>query len=943
MIQNNIIIRGARQHNLKNIDIDIPKNKLVVITGVSGSGKSTLAFDTLYAEGQRRYVESLSSYARQFLELMEKPDVDLIEFLSPAISIEQKSISRNPRSTVGTITEIYDYMRLLFARVGDVYCPECGKKIETFTVQNIVDDIFKLDDGSKIEILSPVIRGKKGEFKRYFKDLLKEGFVRAYLDNKSVRLEEEPRIDKNQKHDLSISIDRLVIKEDNKRRITDSVEIALRKADGLVLITSDKSNKLYSEKFSCIDCSISIAEVEPRIFSFNNVYGACPICEGIGEKASFDESNIIPDTNLSIREGAIKVWGNLNNFHFYNMLNALSERYKIDINAKWSKLSDSAKNIILYGAEEPLKLFTFRGDKKIFYEKKFRGVVGELEEKIYSKDHASVESAKLYMTLKPCRACNGTRLKRESLAVKINNKNISEVSRMNITEATDFFIALNFEGFKKEISDKISKEILRRLTFLTDVGIDYITLDRRSGTLSGGESQRIRLATQIGSGLTGVLYVLDEPSIGLHQRDNDMLIATLKQLRDIGNSVIVVEHDEDTIFESDHIIDMGPHAGRKGGEVVFSGTPKMLLKCKDSLTAQYLTGKLKIAVPKVRVKPSDKYISIKGATEHNLKNIDINFPIGLITAVTGVSGSGKSTLVLDILYPSIMRKLYNSNIVEGKHDSITGIEHIDKVIDIDQSPIGRTPRSNPVTYTDIFKDIRDIFAMLPESKRRGYLTGRFSFNKKGGRCEACEGDGFIKIEMHFLPDMYVKCDTCHSARYNRDTLDIKYKDKSIADVLAMTVNQAYEFFETIPKLKAKLDMLREVGLGYIKLGQSATTLSGGEAQRVKLAKELMKRSTGKTLYLFDEPTTGLHFDDINKLVKIFICLRDAGNTVIIIEHNLDVIKCADHIIDLGKGGGIRGGELLFSGTPEECVKCKESFTGQYLAKKLNNKVVDNEI
>ncbi len=933
---NNIVIRGARQHNLKNVDIDIPKDKLVVITGVSGSGKSTLAFDTLYAEGQRRYVESLSSYARQFLELMDKPDVDLIEGLSPAISIEQKSISRNPRSTVGTITEIYDYMRLLFARVGDVYCPCCGKRIETFTVQNMVDDLLKLDEGSKLEILSPVIRGKKGEFKKYFKDLLKDGFVRAYFDKKLIRLEDEIVVDKKVKHDVSILVDRLVNKPENKRRITDSVEIALRKSEGLVEVIIDGSSaKLYNEKFACIDCGVSIAEVEPRIFSFNNPFGACPVCEGIGEKAVFDEDSIVVDSSLSIRDGAISLWVGVDNFHHYNMLNTLSEKYKINLEKSWSSLSKASKDIILYGVEEPLRLYTFRGDKKVFYEKKFKGAVGDLEEMLYSNSSTSVDKAKKCMTFQPCRACGGARLKKDSLSVKLADKNISEVTSMNIAEAEEFFKNLEFNGFKLEIATKIIREILRRLNFLINVGIDYITLNRSSGTLSGGESQRIRLATQIGSGLTGVLYVLDEPSIGLHQRDNDMLIATLKNLRDIGNSVIVVEHDEDTILASDYVIDMGPYAGRKGGEVVFAGTPKDLLKSKESLTAKYINGKLKIELPEKRVPVGDKFISIKGATEHNLKNIDADFPIGLITSVTGVSGSGKSTLVLDILYPAMMKRLHGSSMAIGKHKSIEGCDHIDKVIKIDQSPIGRTPRSNPATYTDLFKDIRDIFTMLPESKRRGYTAGRFSFNKKGGRCESCQGDGFIKIEMHFLPDMYVKCDVCNGNRYNRDTLDIVYKEKNIADVLFMTVNQAYEFFDNIPKLKAKLNVLRDVGLGYIKLGQAATTLSGGESQRVKLAKELMKRSTGKTLYLFDEPTTGLHFDDIHKLVNIFQELRDIGNTIVIIEHNLDVIKVADFIIDLGREGGVRGGEVLFTGTPEECAKCEDSFTGQYLSTKLN--------
>ncbi len=935
MTPNKIIIRGARQHNLKNIDLDIPKNQLVVITGVSGSGKSTLAFDTLYAEGQRRYVESLSSYARQFLELMEKPDVDLIEYLSPAISIEQKSISRNPRSTVGTITEIYDYMRLLFARTGDVFCPECNKQIQSFTVQNIVDSVLSFGVGAKVEILAPVIRGKKGEFKKYFKDLLKDGFVRAYIDNQNVRLEDDINLDKNIKHDVSVSIDRIIIKDDIVRRLTDSIEIALKKADGLIEVIINGEKHLYSEHFACIDCGISIAEVEPRIFSFNNPYGACPECEGIGEKAIFDEDAIIPDKEKSIRDGAVKIWEQYDNFHFYNTLNALSEKYNINLNTPWNKLPQKDKDIILNGSKEPLELFTFKGDKKVFYEKEFDGVFGELDKMLRSGIMSESEKARKYMTYTTCKKCNGSRLKQESLSVKLNGKNIAEVASMNISDAKYFFDNLNFIGFKKEVAEKIVAEILRRLNFLIDVGIDYITLDRKSSTLSGGEAQRIRLATQIGSGLTGVLYVLDEPSIGLHQRDNDMLISTLKHLRGIGNSVIVVEHDEDTIYASDYVIDMGIGAGRKGGDVVFAGTPKELLKDKKSLTGRYLSGELFIPVPEKRVKAKNEFIVVKGAKEHNLKNINVKFPVGLITCVTGVSGSGKSTLILDILYPEIMKQFFGSVVKSGKHDKIEGINYIDKVIDIDQSPIGRTPRSNPVTYTDIFKDIRDLFAVSPEAKRRGYDAGRFSFNKKGGRCETCQGDGYIKIEMHFLPDMYVKCDACHGNRYNRDTLDISYKGKNIAEVLSMTVNQATEFFDNIPKLKSKLEVLRDVGLGYITLGQPATTLSGGEAQRVKLAKELMKKATGKTLYLFDEPTTGLHFDDIKKLTDIFMRLRDNGNTVIIIEHNLDVIKCADHIIDLGPVGGNGGGEIVFEGTPEDCAKCEKSFTGKYLKTKLS--------
>ncbi|KAA0259117.1 excinuclease ABC subunit UvrA [Deferribacter autotrophicus] len=929
-----ILVRGARQHNLKNIDVDIPKNKLVVITGVSGSGKSSLAIDTLYAEGQRRYVESLSAYARQFLELMEKPDVDSIEYLSPSICIEQKTISSNPRSTVGTVTEIYDYFRLLYARVGDVFCPSCGKLIQKYSVQQIVDNILKFPIGSKIEILAPIVRGKKGEYKQLFKKLLKDGFVRGYVDGELVRFEDEIELNKNVKHDISVVVDRIKIKEDIKRRVTDSVEVALRLAEGLVKVRNEENETLYSEHFSCPDCNVSFAEIEPRIFSFNNPYGACPVCDGIGEKMIFDIDLIVPDKDKSIREGAIKPWEKLDDFYFYNTLIALSEKYKIDLNKPFKKLTDDEKKIILYGVDEPLELFTFKGEKKVFYKKKFDGVIGYLKERLYSGIKSDVDFVKQFMSEMPCETCNGTRLKKESLSIKVGGKNIAEISSMTIEELHDFVSKLKFEGFKASVADKILREIKRRLKFLLDVGLDYITLDRKAGTLSGGESQRIRLATQIGAGLTGVLYVLDEPSIGLHQRDNGRLISTLKGLRDIGNTVLVVEHDEDTIKEADWVIDMGPYAGRKGGEVVFSGTPEELMKAENSLTGSYLSGRLKIEVPEKRRKGNGKSLKIIGAKRHNLKNIDIEIPLGKIVCITGVSGSGKSSLVIDVLYDSILRKLRGQNVRKENCEDLVGIENIDKVIDIDQSPIGRTPRSNPATYTGVFTDIREIFALTVDAKKRGYKMGRFSFNVKGGRCENCQGEGYIKIEMHFLPDMYVKCDVCHGLRYNRDTLDIRYKGKNIAEVLDMTVNQAYEFFENIPKLKNKLEILRDVGLGYIKLGQPATTLSGGEAQRIKLAKELMKRMTGKTLYLFDEPTTGLHMDDIKKLINIFYRLVDNGNSVIIIEHNLDVIKCADYIIDLGPEGGDRGGRIVFQGTPEECCLCEESYTGKYLSEKL---------
>jgi len=936
-MNDHIIIKGARQHNLKNINLEIPKNKLVVITGVSGSGKSTLAFDTLYAEGQRRYVESLSAYARQFLEMMEKPDVDSIEYLSPAISIEQKSISRNPRSTVGTITEIYDYMRLLFARAGSVHCPVCGKLVQSYSVQQIVDRVMALGEDAKVEILAPVIRGKKGEYKKLFEKLLKDGYVRAVVDGEIVRLEEPIELDKKTKHNISVVIDRVKIKDGIKRRLTDSVEAALALGEGLVEIMTDESSDLFSQKFTCPDCDISIEEVEPRSFSFNNPFGACDECEGLGEKQVFDIESIVPDDSISVREGALEPWQQFDNFHFFNTLVALSEQFGIDMNKPFRELSENSKQILLEGLEEPIKMFTFKGEKKVFYDKKFTGVYGFLKEKLYTGTQADKDFARRYMSSQNCPSCDGARLKRTSLSVFVGGKNISEISKMNVREVLHFFENVTFSGFIKDVANKIITEIKRRLKFLNDVGLCYITIERKASTLSGGEAQRIRLATQIGSGLTDVLYVLDEPSIGLHQRDNDMLIVTLKNLRDIGNSVIVVEHDEDTIDASDFVVDMGPGAGRKGGEVVFIGHPEELRHCEASLTGQYLSGVKRIEIPQERKKNDGRFISLKGATENNLQNVSVDIPLGLNTCVTGVSGSGKSTLIMDTLQSALKKKLLKSNIRCGAYESLEGVDYLDKVIDIDQSAIGRTPRSNPSTYTGIFTDIREIFAMTQDAKVRGYKIGRFSFNvkgPKGGRCETCQGEGYIKIEMHFLPDMYVKCDVCHGKRYNRDTLDIKYKGQSIADVMDMTVNQGFEFFENIPKLKNKLSVLKDVGLGYIKLGQPATTLSGGEAQRVKLAKELMKKPTGKTLYIFDEPTTGLHFDDINKLVKIFARLTDSGNTVIIIEHNLDVIKCADHIIDLGPEGGEGGGQIIFEGTPEDCANCKESYTGKYLKGKL---------
>ncbi|MDR2105608.1 MAG: excinuclease ABC subunit UvrA [Deferribacteraceae bacterium] len=934
---NNILVRGARQHNLKNIDVDIPKNKLVVITGLSGSGKSSLAFDTIYAEGQRRYVESISAYARQFLDLMEKPDVDSIEFLSPAISIEQKSISRNPRSTVGTITEIYDYMRLLYARVGDVFCPECGKQIEAYTVQKIVDRILSMK-GERVEILAPVIRGKKGEYKKLLRELLKEGFVRAYINGKVFRLEEELNLDKNQKHSISLVIDRILVGEESVRRLTDAVEIALHRSGGLVEAKRGEEITLYSEHFACTECNISMSEIEPRTFSFNNPFGACPACEGLGEQLVFDEDAIIPDPEKSVRQGCIAPWIRSDSFYYYNTLSALSEAYNVDINKPWRDLSDRERDILLNGAPEPLELYTLNGSKKIFYKKTFTGVMGYLKLLLSSGSSSDYEEAKSYMRQSECPVCRGARLKRDALFVRVGGKNIYEASKLNIKQSLLFFKSLTFSGFKQEVAQKIIKEIIRRLEFMISVGIDYITLNRQSATISGGEAQRIRLATQIGSALTGVLYVLDEPSIGLHQRDNQMLMDTLKNLRDMGNSVIVVEHDAETILTAQHVIDMGPAAGSRGGSVVFSGTPQELLQAENSLTGAYLSGRLKIEIPKKRRKANGSFISIRGARKNNLKNINVDIPLSMVVCITGVSGSGKSTLALDILYPALMKRIYRSRVNSAEYDEILGLEHIDKVIDVDQSPIGRTPRSNPATYTGLFADIRSLFTATPEAKARGYQAGRFSFNVKGGRCETCKGEGYIKIEMHFLPDMYVKCDVCGGARYNRDTLEIRFKGLSIAEVLQLTVEDALAFFENIPPIKRKLEILNDVGLNYIRLGQPATTLSGGEAQRVKLAKELMLKQTGRTLYLFDEPTTGLHFDDVKKLTAIFDRLAELGNTAVIIEHNLDVIKRADYIIDLGPEGGDGGGEVVVCGTPEEVAEDRKSHTGRFLKKALANYV-----
>lgn len=936
-----IIAKGVRVHNLKNIDIAIPKNQFVVISGVSGSGKSSLAFDTIYAEGQRRYIESVSSYARQFLEVMDKPDVDSIDFLSPAVSIEQKSVSRNPRSNVGTITEILDYMRLLFARVGDVYCPNCGKKNESYTVQQIVDIILAHEQGTKLEILSPIVRGRKGEQRKLFETLNKEGFIRVYIDGELFRLsDDEINIDKNSKHDISVVVDRIVVKDDIRRRVTDSVEVALKRSGGLIQVKIGEQNYLYSENYSCVDCDISIEEIEPRTFSFNSPYGACPDCKGLGEYEEFDVDLIAPDPTKSIREGAIRVWEKQDNYHFYSLMNAISTQFNVDLNTPWGKLSKASKDVMLYGIGGKKVTITIPTDNgTIDVERQFEGAVGTLNEMLSSNSYNTIQNAKSYMRHHVCNTCGGSGLRKEALSVRVDKYNIFELTLMSIEELSSVMGAMKIDGAKGIVASKIIQEIMGRLTFLNDVGLGYISLARKADTLSGGESQRIRLATQIGSGLTGIVYVLDEPSIGLHQRDNDKLIATLQNLKNIGNSVLVVEHDEDMLMQADYVIDIGPGAGRLGGEVIFAGTPDELLKSETSLTGQYMSGKLRIATPiKRRQINKDKMLSLKNINEHNIKDVSVDIPLGLFVCVTGVSGSGKSTLIMDVLYSRVSEQLYRTSLQhanpEGKGFRIEGLEHIDKVINIDQTPIGRTPRSNPATYTGVFTDIRDIFAETTESKRRGYKTGRFSFNAKGGRCEKCSGDGYVKIEMHFMPDLYVKCDECHGLKYNRDTLEIKFNGKNIAEVLDMTVNQAVDFFENISKIQQKLLVLQEIGMGYIKLGQPATTLSGGEAQRIKLAKELMKRDTGDTLYIFDEPTTGLHFDDINKLIVVFQRLVDAGNSLIIIEHNLDVIKCADYIIDMGPDGGVHGGQVVFTGTPEELMKSDKSYLRSYLKTKI---------
>ncbi len=930
-----IFVKGAREHNLKNIDVTIPRNKMVVITGPSGSGKSTLAFDTIYAEGQRRYVESLSSYARQFLELMEKPDVDYIEGLSPAISIEQKNISKNPRSTVGTVTEIYDYLRLLFARIGHVYCYGCGKEIKSQHAPQIVDTILSLGTGKNLTILAPIVRGRKGEYRKEIDELRKQGFTRIKLNGKIVDLADDIELDKNKKHDIDVIIDRITIRDGIERRLFEAVELALNKAGGIVKVEAEKDTMVFSEKFACPDCGISYPEIAPRMFSFNNPYGACPACLGLGVKEYFDPALIIPNHDLSLRDGAVVPWGEKNPVHFMPFLEALVNHYKIDIRKPFRQLPQAVQEAILYGSKgEQIEFYSDRGSRRDFIKKPFEGVIGELEREWNRADHYEKEKLERFINLIPCPVCNGARLKKEMLWVRINDLNIDQVARMTITECSKFFHSIKLTEKEKEIARTILKEIVSRLKFLIDVGLDYISLSRNSATLSAGESQRIRLATQIGSGLTGVVYVLDEPSIGLHQRDNERLLNTLRRLRDLDNTVIVVEHDHDAIVSSDYIVDLGPGAGENGGNLVFQGTPGELSKHTDSITGLYLSKRREIHVPEKRRKPKG-FLKIKGARVNNLKNIDVNIPLGVFTAITGVSGSGKSSLIVDTLYPLLKQKLYRSKDRAGESEGITGYEAIDRVIDIDQSPIGRTPRSNPATYTGVFTHIRELFAKLPESRMRGYKEGRFSFNVKGGRCETCAGEGFVKIEMQFLPDVYIVCDACKGKRYNRDTLEIRYKGKSIADVLEMTVTQAMEFFDALPHIKGKLKVLNEVGLGYIRLGQAATTLSGGEAQRIKLSRELSKRDTGKTLYILDEPTTGLHFVDIEKLLHVLAELIERGNSVVVIEHNLDVIKCTDYIVDLGPEGGDKGGRIITKGVPEEVMESPSSYTGAFLKKYIN--------
>ena len=936
-MRDNIFVKGARENNLKNIDIEIPRDKLVVMTGISGSGKSSLAFDTIYAEGQRRYVESLSSYARQFLGQMEKPDVDYIEGLSPAISIDQKTTSRNPRSTVGTVTEIYDYLRLLWARIGIPHCPNCGKEIRQQTIDQIIDQVMTLPQASRIQILAPVVRARKGEYQKVFEDARKSGYVRVRVDGITYDLSEEIKLDKNKKHNVEIIVDRLVIKEDIARRLTDSVEIAANLTGGLVIIdiVGQDTEVMFSQNYACDDCGVSMEELTPRLFSFNNPYGACPSCTGLGTQLRVDPDMIIPNQALSILEGAITAsgWGNIKNDGIAKMyFESLAKKYHFNLNTPIKDLPEGVLDIILYGTNgEKLTLHYDQPRGKGTLNQPFEGIVKNLERRYKETQSTSMRwELEQYMSEHPCPDCGGKRLKKEVLAVTVGGINIVDLTDKSIIKALDFIENLKLTEKEEMIAHRILKEILERLGFLRSVGLEYLTLGRQAGSLSGGESQRIRLATQIGSSLMGVLYILDEPSIGLHQRDNARLLATLKHLRDLGNTLLVVEHDEETMNEADYIIDVGPGAGIHGGEVVCAGTVEEIKACEKSVTGQYLSGTKKIPVPEKRRKGNGKFLTVRKAAENNLKDITVSIPLGVMTAVTGVSGSGKSSLINEVVYKTLAAELNRVKVKPGKHERIEGIAFLDKVIDIDQSPIGRTPRSNPATYTGVFNDIRELFASTQDAKARGYGQGRFSFNVRGGRCEACAGDGLIKIEMHFLPDIYVPCEVCKGKRYNRETLDVKYKGKNIYEVLDMTVDEAVTFFENMPRIAQKLQTLLEVGLGYVRLGQPSTTLSGGEAQRVKLATELSKRSTGNTFYVLDEPTTGLHTADVHRLIEVLDRLTNAGNTVVVIEHNLEVIKTADYIIDLGPEGGDAGGEVLFTGTPEELAKCEKSYTAKFL-------------
>ena len=940
-MQENIIVKGARANNLKNIDVTIPRDKLVVVTGVSGSGKSSLAFDTIYAEGQRRYVESLSSYARMFLGQMDKPDVDYIEGLSPAISIDQKTTSKNPRSTVGTVTEIYDYLRLLWARAGTPHCPNCGREIRQQTIDQIIDQVLALPEGTRIQVMAPVIRGKKGEHAKVFEDAKRSGYVRARVDGSLYELDEEIKLEKNKKHSIEIIVDRLIIRPDIRQRLTDSVETAAKLSGGLVIVNLLREEKdlSFSQNYACEDCGISMEELTPRMFSFNNPFGACPTCTGLGNQLKADPAIIVPDGSKSILDGAICAsgWNNVRGDGISRMyFDALSKKYKFSLTEPWDSLSREAKDIILYGTKgELLELHYDQPRGKGVLKQAFEGICNNIERRYKeTQSDASRKELEELMSECPCPECGGRRLRKESLAVTVGGKNIYEFTTLSVEDALVWLDGLTLTEQQLLIADRILKEIRSRLGFLKSVGLGYLTLARSAGTLSGGESQRIRLATQIGSSLMGVLYILDEPSIGLHQRDNDKLLATLQNLRDLGNSLIVVEHDEDTMRAADYLIDIGPGAGVHGGQVVAAGTPAEVMANPDSLTGQYLSGKKKIEVPAARRVGNGKILKVVGASENNLRHIDVEFPLGTFTVVTGVSGSGKSSLVNEVLFKRLGAELMRMKVRPGKCDRIEGIEQLDKVVNIDQSPIGRTPRSNPATYTGLFNDIRDLFASTQEAKSRGYGQGRFSFNVRGGRCEACSGDGLLKIEMHFLPDIFVPCEVCKGKRYNRETLEVRYKGKNIADVLDMTVDEGVEFFSALPKLKRRLQTLQDVGLGYVKLGQPSTELSGGEAQRVKLATELSKQATGKTIYILDEPTTGLHSDDVRKLLEVLQRLVDAGNTVVVIEHNLDVIKCADHLIDLGPEGGDGGGTIVVTGTPEEVAACPASFTGQYLKRML---------